>query len=91
MHSTHTLRPSSERRLRADTPLVEGSRGERDRSTRPPPLLPPTPPSNLGSQRFLNIAELKRKSVPELQDMAANFSIENVAGLGKQDLIFRVE
>ncbi|HEX3598307.1 MAG TPA: Rho termination factor N-terminal domain-containing protein, partial [Polyangiaceae bacterium] len=39
----------------------------------------------------VNIAELKRKSVPELQEMAAEFSIENVGGLRKQDLIFRVE
>jgi transcription termination factor Rho len=95
MHSTHTLRPSSERRLRADSPLVEGSRVERDRSTAqapsPPSPLPPAPLATPGPQRSVNITELKRKSVPELQDMAANFSIENVAGLGKQDLIFRVE
>src|SRR6185437_12238294 len=95
MHSTHTLRPSSERRLRADSPLVEGSRVERDRSTRPAPSPPsplsPAPLATPGPQRSVNITELKRKSVPELQDMAANFSIENVAGLGKQDLIFRVE
>src|SRR6185312_3076518 len=91
MHSTHALCPSSERRLRADSPLVDSSRIERDRSTRPLPLLSPAPLATPGPQRSVNIAELKRKSVPELQDMAAHFSIENVAGLGKQDLIFRVE
>jgi transcription termination factor Rho len=39
----------------------------------------------------VNIAELKRKSVPELQDMADSQSVENTAGLTKQDLIFRIE
>ncbi|HTE44129.1 MAG TPA: transcription termination factor Rho [Gemmatimonadaceae bacterium] len=39
----------------------------------------------------MNIAELKRKSVPELQEMAEGHSIENSAGLTKQELIFRIE
>jgi transcription termination factor Rho len=39
----------------------------------------------------VNIAELKRKSVIELQDMAEGQSVENSAGLTKQDLIFRIE
>jgi transcription termination factor Rho len=39
----------------------------------------------------VNIAELKRKSIPELHEMAGELSIENVAGLAKQDLIFRIE
>jgi transcription termination factor Rho len=39
----------------------------------------------------VNIAELKRKSGPELQEIADGFSIENSNGLRKQDLIFRIE
>jgi transcription termination factor Rho len=40
---------------------------------------------------IVNIAELKRKSVSELQEMAGELNIEGVVGLGKQDLIFRIE
>ncbi|HVE79762.1 MAG TPA: transcription termination factor Rho [Gemmatimonadaceae bacterium] len=39
----------------------------------------------------MNIAELKRKSVTELQEMADGLNIANSAGLRKQDLIFRIE
>jgi len=39
----------------------------------------------------VNIAELKRKPVPELNEMAEGFAIENPAALRKQDLIFRIE
>jgi transcription termination factor Rho len=39
----------------------------------------------------VNIAELKRKSVPELQVMAESQAIQDFEGLGKQDLIFRIE
>jgi transcription termination factor Rho len=39
----------------------------------------------------VNIAELKRKSVTELQEMAEGLNIANVVGLRKQDLIFRIE
>jgi len=39
----------------------------------------------------VNIAELKRKSPPELQDLAEGFEIENPGTLRKQDLIFRIE
>ena len=39
----------------------------------------------------MNIAELKRKSAPELLEIADGYSIENSSGLGKQDLIFRIE
>jgi transcription termination factor Rho len=39
----------------------------------------------------VNIAELKRKSVPELQDIADGLRIENVGSLRKQELIFRIE
>ena len=39
----------------------------------------------------MNIAELKRKTGPELQEIAEGFSIENSNGLRKQDLIFRIE
>jgi transcription termination factor Rho len=39
----------------------------------------------------VNIAELKRKTVPELQELADGYSIEDSAGLRKQDLIFKIE
>ncbi len=39
----------------------------------------------------LNIAELKRKSVPELHEMASSYLVDVGDGLGKQDLIFRIE
>ncbi|HEY6830246.1 MAG TPA: transcription termination factor Rho [Gemmatimonadaceae bacterium] len=39
----------------------------------------------------MNIAELKRKSVPELQDIAEGYDVENIGALRKQELIFQIE
>jgi len=39
----------------------------------------------------VDIAELKRKSVAELHDMAEELNITNYSGMRKQDLIFRIE
>ena len=39
----------------------------------------------------MDIAELKRKSVTELQEMADGLKIDGSSGLGKQDLIFQIE
>jgi len=39
----------------------------------------------------VDIIDLKRKTVPELQAVAEDLHIENVSGLRKQDLIFRIE
>jgi transcription termination factor Rho len=39
----------------------------------------------------VNIAELKRKSVPELQRLADDLRVENVGALSKQELILRIE
>jgi transcription termination factor Rho len=39
----------------------------------------------------VDIAELKQKSVAELQELAAELNITNSSGLRKQDLIFRIE
>jgi transcription termination factor Rho len=39
----------------------------------------------------VNIAELKRKSVPELQDIAEGYAVENIGTLRKQELIFQIE
>jgi transcription termination factor Rho len=39
----------------------------------------------------VNIAELKRKSVSELKEMACELNLDSVDGLGKQELIFRIE
>ncbi len=39
----------------------------------------------------MDIAELKRKSVAELHELAEELNITNYSGLRKQDLIFRIE
>jgi transcription termination factor Rho len=39
----------------------------------------------------VNIAELKRKSMPELHDMADTLDVTSHGTLGRQDLIFRIE
>ncbi len=39
----------------------------------------------------MDIAELKRKSVPELHELATELNIQNYSGMRKQDLIFRIE
>jgi len=39
----------------------------------------------------VDIAELKRKNVQELHDLAEELSIQNYSGMRKQDLIFRIE
>jgi transcription termination factor Rho len=39
----------------------------------------------------VNIAELKRKSMPELHDMADTLAVGEHDALGRQDLIFRIE
>jgi transcription termination factor Rho len=40
---------------------------------------------------FVDIAELKRKSVPDLQALAAELQVADTIGLRKQDLVFRIE
>ncbi len=39
----------------------------------------------------MDIAELKRKNVQELHNLAEELSIQNYSGMRKQDLIFRIE
>ncbi|MSR22007.1 MAG: transcription termination factor Rho [Gemmatimonadetes bacterium] len=39
----------------------------------------------------MDIAELKKKNVQELHDLAQELNIQNYSGLRKQDLIFRIE
>jgi len=39
----------------------------------------------------VDIAELKRKNVAELHELAEDLNIQNYSGLRKQDLIFRIE
>jgi transcription termination factor Rho len=39
----------------------------------------------------VNIAELKRKSMPELHDMADSLAVGEHDGLGRHDLLFRIE
>ncbi len=84
--------------MRAVRPIQDNAR----QHVEPPPPAPlsvlPSFPSSSGQaspQGFattsVNIAELKRKPVPELNEMAEGFAIENPTGLRKQDLIFRIE
>ncbi|MBL8958306.1 MAG: Rho termination factor N-terminal domain-containing protein, partial [Gemmatimonadetes bacterium] len=39
----------------------------------------------------MDIAELKRKSIPDLQSLASELQVGETIGLRKQDLIFRIE
>ena len=39
----------------------------------------------------VNIADLKRKTMPELFQMADSYAIEDADGLRKQDLLFKIE
>jgi len=39
----------------------------------------------------VHVAELKRKSVPELLALAASLHVSNTSGLRKQELVFRIE
>jgi transcription termination factor Rho len=86
--------------MRAVRPIQDNAR----QHVEPPPPAPPLPlpspspsfPSGQASPQgsattSVNIAELKRKPVPELNEMAEGFAIENPMGLRKQDLIFRIE
>src|SRR5262249_5275639 len=50
-----------------------------------------TPDATPGADTSVNIAELKRKTVPELFDLAESYEVDNPGGLKKQDLIFRIE
>ncbi|MFN2383719.1 MAG: transcription termination factor Rho [Gemmatimonadota bacterium] len=60
----------------------------RPRSRSRYPRRPSAPPE--GSS-FLDIGEIKSKSIPELHEMAEKMNIQNYAGMRKQDLIFRIE
>jgi len=106
MNSGPRLRPPHPTtRLRATPPTTGGAPEEYEDSpaTSPPPL-PPVPlipalPSPVATRPIVagdvptsvNIAELKRKSVPELQDIAEGYAVENIGALRKQDLIFQIE
>lgn len=60
------------------------SRAPRARQHRRPPT--PGPDATV-----MDIGEIKSKSIPELHEMAEKLSIQNFAGLRKQDLIFKIE
>jgi transcription termination factor Rho len=72
--------------LRRDRfPMPPADRTPRVRRASRSPCLP------LARVRPVNIAELKRKSMPELHDMADTLSVASHGALGRQDLIFRIE
>ncbi len=93
MHSSTTLRPPPQRRLRTGPAIHDGAHALR--ALPAPPSLSFSPSGQTAPTgavtTSVNIAELKHKSDLELQEMAAQFSIEDAADLRKQDLIFRVE
>src|SRR6476469_8695419 len=104
MNSGPRLRPPHPTpRLRATPPMTGGAPQEYEDSpgTTPPPQEPPipAPPTPVAASPFLagavpmsvNIAELKRKSVLELQDIAEGYAVENIGALRKQELIFQIE
>jgi transcription termination factor Rho len=86
-------------------PPVVPSRTRRSSSTAGPlsssPRVVPIPPGRsahlIAPRRVVarippvDIADLKRKSVAELQELAEGLDISNTSGLRKQDLIFRIE
>jgi transcription termination factor Rho len=55
------------------------------------PALPPATALPETEYVPVEIAELKRKSVAELQDMADSLRVDAAPGMRKQDLIFRIE
>ena len=59
----------------------------------PPPIAacPPIAVPSLRARSPVNIAELKRKSMPELHDMADTLAVIPHDALGRQDLIFKIE
>ena len=59
----------------------------------PPPIAacPPIAVPSLRARSSVNIAELKRKSMPELHDMADTLAVIPHDALGRQDLIFKIE
>src|SRR5690349_10111370 len=48
-------------------------------------------PLSVSGSQPVDIAQLKRKSTVELQQMAGELGITDTPGLRKQDLIFRIE
>jgi transcription termination factor Rho len=64
--------------LSADRCSARRSRGRR--SSRLPP-----------AHELVNIAELKRKSMPELHDMADTLAVAEHDALGRHDLLFKIE
>src|SRR5690242_21286891 len=107
MNSGPRLRPPHPTtRLRAAPPTPGGALQEQElRTTAAPPappsgtplipaLSPPVAPNATaagGIPTSVNIAELKRKSVLELQDIAEGYDVENIGALRKQELIFQIE
>jgi transcription termination factor Rho len=89
MNSGPPLRPPKSGRARALPPATDSARPHLEPFRSSPSSGPVTPTGVTTTS--VNIAELKRKTVPELQEMAAGHSIENSVGLTKQDLIFRIE
>src|SRR6266850_1403462 len=93
-HATPRSSPMP-RRPRAVAPTPNSVRAPGESPFSPPHPWPHRPSSSPDGQvtpsvvatTSVNIAELKRKSVPELQEMAEGYAVENPGGLRKQDLI----
>jgi transcription termination factor Rho len=56
----------------------------------PPPSVEPVPEGDVERKGAMDIADLKKKSITELAQMAQDLNLENAASLKKQDLIFKL-
>ncbi len=88
------------REMRERTPMHH-RRAEDAQNKRPPRMMPEDAAANgealekaiekqKSGEKPLDVVSLKKMKISELQKMAHKFKIENVAGLKRQDLIFKV-
>lgn len=84
-----------------DRNMTHHRRGEDGQSRRPPRVMQEDAAANgealekaieqqKSGEKPLDVVSLKKMKISELQKMAHRFKIENVAGLKRQDLIFKV-
>jgi transcription termination factor Rho len=80
-------------RRQASEPGSSGDRARprrgRSRGDGEEPAGPSAPGEDDGADR-INVVDLKRRSMPELASLAEGLSVENAAGMRKQDLIFAI-
>jgi transcription termination factor Rho len=81
--------------MRAAPPPVDDAPESFQHTAPPPPSSASSPSGQVtpagATGTSVNITELKRRPLPELQEMAEQFEIENVETLQRQELLFRIE